>query len=682
MLQQYGKYQLVQLLAVGGMAEVFLARQVGPAGFEKQLVVKRILPQFAQDDKFITMFLDEARLAAQLSHPNIVQIYELGEEQGTYYIAMEYIPGEPLSNLIDYGLQMGVKAPFHYAATIIGQVAAGLDYAHAFVNSRGQRLGLVHRDISPDNVLVSRTGAVKTIDFGIAKAVTNRTKTNSGSVKGKYCYMSPEQIMGQDLDGRSDIFSLGIVLYEMVTGQRPFGDDAGLMTVSAIVNDAPTPPSDLIADFPTALETIIYKALQKEREDRYTRARDMQTDLEQFVQTHAQFVNAGEVGEYVVALQSGQARDVTFVKRLHKQVATSPSQNSGLLAVDEGGTIAPPRRARSTAPRLRDSAEAGKFGGVGVASGHMANMATPPVPSSFRTAIARSGIDRGRLMVYAGAGLVAVIAAVVGLVLSSSDGPEPSPGEPIEQVRAAAEPPSPTDPTDPIDEEPLEGEDEPIEVEIAVGAPLPKIDHNNVNVAPKPLNMGIPDATEATSEPDAKSGDAATAKAAAPDAGPEPASPDAKTAAAPDAAPERPVAYTVRGSGRLTIEANMEGLEVYEGGELLGTTPIRGKVVVEGWHDLEVRAGKHTKRKRINVPYDGHVRWRPRIKAGLLTVAEVPAGVVCALGERALQREQLAGVFVKPGKHTLTCDDPASSRKLKELSVSAGQRLEVDYGSW
>ena len=319
-MKKYGKYLLERQLAIGGMAEVFLARQHGPAGFEKTLVIKRILPHFANNEQFITMFLDEARTSAKLNHPNLVQIYELGEIEGSYYIAMEYIQGQSLSKVISRLQELDIFMPLHIAAKIIASTCAGLDYAHSFLGVDGAPLNLVHRDISPDNVLVSLDGAVKMIDFGIAKARTSETKTQAGTVKGKFCYMSPEQVTGKRLDRRSDLFSLGIVLYELTTLRKPFGDGADLMTVTAIVNDPPTHVNEAVEGYPLPLWQIIEQALDKGRETRYSTAHEMQTDLERFIHRQGEFISDRDIGSYIRKLFSGKSDDIEVLRGMQSGI--------------------------------------------------------------------------------------------------------------------------------------------------------------------------------------------------------------------------------------------------------------------------------------------------------------------------------------------------------------------------
>jgi serine/threonine-protein kinase len=266
------------------MAEIWVAHQKGPAGFQKDVVLKKILPHLAEDQKFIDMFLDEARLAAQLSHPNIVQIFDLGEVDGEHFIAMEFIDGRDVQAIIDRGLK--VRQPFSpaIAARIVADACTALDYAHNFTNKAGTHIQLVHRDVSPQNILVSKDGIVKLVDFGVAKAATSTHKTQTGAVKGKLSYMSPEQISGKMVDARSDIFALGIVLYELVTGRRPFGHESELLAITAILNEQPQRPCEIIHTVPAELEAIIFKALEKDPAIRFQSASEMQLALEQVLQ--------------------------------------------------------------------------------------------------------------------------------------------------------------------------------------------------------------------------------------------------------------------------------------------------------------------------------------------------------------------------------------------------------------
>nr|WP_043430034.1 serine/threonine protein kinase [Cystobacter fuscus] len=300
--QQVGKYQLVRKLAAGGMAEVFLAKAAGPMGFEKTLVLKRILPQLAQEPAFIQMFLSEAKLAARLTHPHIAQIFDFGEADGAYFLAMEYIDGPSLRALIKRAAAQGLALPPAICARLIADACEGLAFAHDFADpDTGEPLGLIHRDISPDNILLSRQGAVKVVDFGIAKAAGQAHKTESGVIKGKLAYMPSEQIRARELDRRVDVYALGVVLYELLTGQRPFisDTDAGLM--QAILYEQPIPAARLRPDLPQPLRRILGKALAREREQRYPDCHDLQADLESFIVSAGKPVTTQQVAQLIRA---------------------------------------------------------------------------------------------------------------------------------------------------------------------------------------------------------------------------------------------------------------------------------------------------------------------------------------------------------------------------------------------
>ncbi len=282
-VRKLGRYTLVEQLAVGGMAEIWLALLTGVGGFEKLVVIKKIRDHLAKEPSFLKMFLNEARIAAQLNHPNIVQIYELIQSGDTYFIAMEYIFGRDLAE-ISYKLQERNQIlPIEYTALIILQVCEGLHYAHTKTDSVGNPLNIVHRDISPHNLLVSFNGNVKILDFGIAKATNQYEQTRHGILKGKISYMSPEQILGYQLDGRSDIFSLGTVFYELLTGFRLFTGDNDLATMRAITEEEIVRPSYFNEKISPDLEAIVLGMLAKDPKDRYPNAWEVQQDLIQFL---------------------------------------------------------------------------------------------------------------------------------------------------------------------------------------------------------------------------------------------------------------------------------------------------------------------------------------------------------------------------------------------------------------
>ncbi len=280
---RFGKYTLIDRIAVGGMAEIFLSRQAGLEGFEKTIVIKRIRPHLSKQTSFVKMFLNEAKLAAQLNHPNIVQIYDLGKIGESYFIAMEYIFGRDMRRIIPKADTMGIPFPMVYALKIASSVCEGLYYAHQKVDLYGNPLNIVHRDVTPENIFVSFDGTVKVLDFGIAKAANQLEQTRAGEIKGKLSYMSPEQCMGTPLDNRSDLFSLGVVLYEWLTGFKMFTGESEVAILKSITEGKIYAPSYFKADIPEAVEAILMRALEKDREKRYQTAWDMQYDIDQFL---------------------------------------------------------------------------------------------------------------------------------------------------------------------------------------------------------------------------------------------------------------------------------------------------------------------------------------------------------------------------------------------------------------
>ncbi len=302
--RRFGKYTLLRRMATGGMAEIFLALQRSVAGFEKLIVIKRILPAMNQDRGFIDMLLHEARVAATLSHPNIVQTIDVGQVDGTYFIALEHVHGEDLRSIVR---QMKKKAvtefPLEHALAVILGMCAGLSYAHERRDLDGTPLNIVHRDVSPQNVIVGFAGDVKVVDFGVAKSGTQSAEeTKSGQLKGKIPYMSPEQARGEEVDHRSDIFALGVMLFELTTGRRLFKGANDLETLKLIVDRDYPRPSWVAGGYPLALESIVMRALEKDVQKRYQSAREMQADLEAFVRDEKLPVSSIALAEFMKLL--------------------------------------------------------------------------------------------------------------------------------------------------------------------------------------------------------------------------------------------------------------------------------------------------------------------------------------------------------------------------------------------
>ena len=279
----FGKYLLLERINVGGMAEVFIAKAFGVEGFERFLAIKKILPTMAEDQEFITMFIDEARVSVQLNHANIVHIHELGKYEETYYIAMEYVAGRDLRTILERYRRRKEIMPTAQAVYVASKMCEGLDYAHRKKDARGQDLSIIHRDVSPQNILVSYEGDVKVIDFGIAKAANRAQKTQAGILKGKFGYMSPEQVRGMPIDRRSDIFAVGVILYEMLTGEKLFVGESDFSTLEKVRNADVPLPRQFNPNIPAGLEKVVLKALAREPEDRYQWASDLQEDLMKFL---------------------------------------------------------------------------------------------------------------------------------------------------------------------------------------------------------------------------------------------------------------------------------------------------------------------------------------------------------------------------------------------------------------
>ena len=301
--RRFGKYTLLRKVATGGMAELYLALHRSVAGFEKLVAVKRVLPHLAEDQAFVEMLLQEARVAAQLDHPNIAHIFDVGVHEGEYYIAMEFVHGEDLRSIVRQMKKKGVTSfPLEHTLAIVLGCCAGLAYAHEKKDLDGEPLHIVHRDVSPQNILVTFSGDVKLVDFGIAKVGAQIEDTGSGKLKGKIPYMSPEQARGEPLDQRSDIFSLGVILFELSTGRRLFRGRNQMETLRLITDSEYPRPRDLNPNLPEPLERIILKALAKDREQRYQSARQMQADLEAFVREHQLPVSPISLGQWMQSL--------------------------------------------------------------------------------------------------------------------------------------------------------------------------------------------------------------------------------------------------------------------------------------------------------------------------------------------------------------------------------------------
>ena len=278
-----GRYELLQPLGVGGMAQVFKARALGPGGFRRDVVVKRILPEYGRDSEFIRMFVDEAKILGMLHHPNVVQVYDFGEDNGVLFLALEYVEGPSLSRVLRTLRGANKRMPPPIVAFVAREICRALACVHELRDDKGRPLGAIHRDVTPSNVVLTPAGEVKLLDFGVATFKDALQATKSGTVKGKPAYLAPEQLEGKSIDGRVDVFALGIVMHEMLTLQHLFAGDSDLGTVKQIMEmDIPRPSAGR-GDVPDALEQIVMRALERDRAKRFATAAEMVAALDDFV---------------------------------------------------------------------------------------------------------------------------------------------------------------------------------------------------------------------------------------------------------------------------------------------------------------------------------------------------------------------------------------------------------------
>lgn len=349
---QLGRYQLIGQLATGGMAEIHLARLAGEAGFEKTVVVKRLLPELVASPAYVAMFLDEGKLVARLDHPNICEVHELGKDGTEYFLAMPYLDGVPVTDLIARPRESDRIAELRIAASVIAQACAGLHHAHELRDADGSPAGLVHRDISPSNLFVTSAGVVKVLDFGVAK-VRGQTETEAGTIKGKTQYMAPEQLLGESLDRRCDVFALGIVLFELATHQRLFKRASDYLTARAILEEA-IPRADVIDPaIPAGLADVIAKALARDKAQRYPDAAALATALEGALAPHGGLATPPQIAAVVTATdelsaqRTRQAKVLAAARSTISSAAPTRDLRGPSDPLDGTTTIAPRRRSRA-----------------------------------------------------------------------------------------------------------------------------------------------------------------------------------------------------------------------------------------------------------------------------------------------------------------------------------------------
>jgi serine/threonine protein kinase len=470
-LKKFGRYFLLDMIAQGGMAEIYRARLANAGGEGRLLVIKRIQAGFGANSEFLEMFKSEIKVTQRFTHPNIVQVYDYGEESQQPYIAMEWVDGRNLRQFTTRFNELKQSFPVDLAALIIEQAASALHYAHTFKDRvTGEPLNIVHRDISPQNVLISYEGVVKVIDFGIAKAATNSESTRAGVIKGKISYLSPEQINGEQLDGRSDIFALGIVMWELLTGKKLFSGESDLAVLKLIenCNSHVKPPSTLNPKVPKELDHIVLKALAKQREKRFQSGEELQRTLHKFLYSFNPDFNPGDLAYYARDLFKNEiVDDRKKIQKLNDKVEqlltadvapgpvagfeleSAPQEMSSVQAPPPKPTPPPPKRedtttvvesrAKSTGSREIDGTsthsaqrveieaprpgsrprQTGSIGGPGISSAPARHM--PPSQQQSRGAATQTGKSAQRptqTRSFSFAGLIRSAAGIAAATLA------------------------------------------------------------------------------------------------------------------------------------------------------------------------------------------------------------------------------------------------------------------------
>ena len=424
-----GKYIIQRKLAEGGMAEIFLASSFGPEGFEKQVVIKRIRPSFADDASFVEMFVSEARLVSKLNHANIVQIFDFDRHDDTFYIAMEYVRGKSLAQAHQRARELGVPLPPALAAQIVVEVARGLGFAHRLTD-HGQPLGIVHRDVTPQNILLSYEGAVKLTDFGIAKAGTRASTV--GMLKGKFAYMSPEQSRGQPVDARTDIFALGITMWELLSGTRLFDADSDVAVLNAVQERTVQSPGQLNSAVDADLNGIVMHCLEREKSARFQTAQELERALSRYLANKAEETDVSAWMHQVFPIEAARTESTEFRQervpiRLEDGVSAAQVPGGGAtLARGASGSTPPPGFLEgSVRTPLRDD-QAGMGWDGPTARTPIVSRDAGQEPTTRPTAQPERTSHRG-LFVGMAVGAAVVAIGFAGLLWTRSKPPGPTP---------------------------------------------------------------------------------------------------------------------------------------------------------------------------------------------------------------------------------------------------------------
>jgi serine/threonine-protein kinase len=437
-----GRYALFDELASGGMATVHYARLVGDAGFARTVVVKRLHRQLAKDPEVATMFLDEARLASRIRHPNVVQTLDVVEADGELFLVMELILGEALHRILRAAANEGRTVPLDVTSAIICSVLHGLHAAHEATSDRGEPLAIVHRDVSPSNVLVGADGIVRVIDFGVAKAANRAHTTRDGAIKGKLSYMSPEQLHGEKLDRRADVFATGIILWELLAGRPLFHAETEAATMTRIFELQIDPPSTHAAAVPRALDQVVLRALKRTAAKRFPTARAMALEIEAIVPPASASRVAAWVEEIAGELLEERARTLARIEQQEnpKDPGPPPGSRLGGAPAEEAATLAGSTTMRDPRPARRDILRWGSYAAVALAAGTVGVLAARSRGPSVRADVVSAG---GPSSNVTSAGASANVEEPPPLSLSPSLSPSLAPSFPP-ATPAASKPSAPT----------------------------------------------------------------------------------------------------------------------------------------------------------------------------------------------------------------------------------------------
>jgi serine/threonine protein kinase len=603
-----GRYVVDRLLDRGGMAEVFLGKALGPAGFSKRVVIKRILPHLAEDEAFVTMFLNEARLVALLEHPNIAQVFDFGQHSETYYIAMEYVEGESLRTILKYYKACRQPLPLTPALAWVQNVCEGLAYAHNVKDETGKSQNIVHRDISPENILISKAGTAKVVDFGIAKAAVNPQITAAGEVRGKLSYIAPEQISGAMVDRRADIYSLGVTLYEALSGERPYTGSNQLELLYSILNSEPAALHKIRPDIDPAFSAIVSRAIARDPNQRYPDMQAFYSEIDDYRNSHSLRVKSSELADIVAVVEkwSPKAKGSSTGSNSLGSLGLSksslvphpagrpPERPEGTLILPTTGAPGaaprgagtPPRRLIERPPPLR---AVGSSVSGPIPQGSRAPPESVREMTSHTAAIPREAAPRkrGRVALVALLG-TAIVVPGMALVSMRSTGPESADVDPAPQP--GADLPEPAQQT-----------------VRKISVPSISVVPERVEAppAPEPFPVLPSPGPAPRQRPTAKAPPPVAARATVPRslAAPRPASyptlatPEPPTPQPPEPpAAERPPAAAagtpsgppvVAEDGWLNLRTE-PWCDVYYRGELIGTTPINRLVFPAGKHPLRL----------------------------------------------------------------------------------------------